>query len=149
MCIAFSVIECVYWYLRVILSSMFVGEGSYVSFLRSFFFFVFTLSCILMFGGHFIGMFVDRSSYVSFPRPSILCILFSYFFSVRWVIFSLELWVIVHSVITFTIDVTSLHVGFERIITTLRVICFTIILVFAFDSSFSFHPLFVPYSHPF
>ena len=35
MCIAFSIIECVYWYLRVILSSMFVVESSYVSFLRS------------------------------------------------------------------------------------------------------------------
>ena len=35
MCIAFSIIERVYWYLRVILSSMFVVESSYVSFLRS------------------------------------------------------------------------------------------------------------------
>ena len=35
MCIAFSIIERVYWYLRVILSSMFAGESSYVSFLRS------------------------------------------------------------------------------------------------------------------
>ena len=37
MCIVFSIIECVYWYLRVILSSMFVVESSYVSFLRSYF----------------------------------------------------------------------------------------------------------------
>ena len=44
---------------------------------------------------------------------------------------------------------TSLHVGFERIITPLRVICFTIILVFAFDSSISFHPLSFSYSGPF
>ena len=35
MCIVFSIIEHVYWYLRVILSSMFVVESSYVSFLRS------------------------------------------------------------------------------------------------------------------
>ena len=35
MCIAFSIIERVYWYLRVILSSMFVGESSSVSFLKS------------------------------------------------------------------------------------------------------------------
>ena len=35
MCIVFSIIERVYWYLRVILSSMFVVESSYVSFLRS------------------------------------------------------------------------------------------------------------------
>ena len=37
MCIVFSIIECVYWYLRVILSSMFVVESSYVSFLGSYF----------------------------------------------------------------------------------------------------------------
>ena len=54
MCVVFSIIEYVCWYLMIILSSMFVGEGSYVSFLRSFFFFVFTLSCILMFEGHLI-----------------------------------------------------------------------------------------------
>ena len=35
MCIVFFIIECVYWYLRVILSSMFVIESSYVSFLGS------------------------------------------------------------------------------------------------------------------
>ena len=35
MYIVFSIIEHVYWYLRVILSSMFVVESSYVSFLRS------------------------------------------------------------------------------------------------------------------
>ena len=35
MCIVFSIIERVYWYLRVILSSMFVVESSYLSFLRS------------------------------------------------------------------------------------------------------------------
>ena len=34
MCIVFSIIECVYRYLMVILSSMIVGESSYVSFLR-------------------------------------------------------------------------------------------------------------------
>ena len=33
----FSIIECVYWYLMAILSSMFVVESSYVSFLRSLF----------------------------------------------------------------------------------------------------------------
>ena len=37
MCIVFSIIERVYWYLRVILSSMFVVESLYVSFLRSYF----------------------------------------------------------------------------------------------------------------
>ena len=37
MCIVFSIIERVYWYLMVILSSMFVVESSYVSFLRSYF----------------------------------------------------------------------------------------------------------------
>ena len=35
MCIVFSIIECVYWYPRVTLSSMFVVESPYVSFLRS------------------------------------------------------------------------------------------------------------------
>ena len=35
MCIVFFIIECVYWYLRVILSSMFVVESLYASFLRS------------------------------------------------------------------------------------------------------------------
>ena len=38
MCVVFSIVGRVCWYLRVILSSMFVGESSYVSFLRSFFF---------------------------------------------------------------------------------------------------------------
>ena len=38
MCIVFSIIERVYWYLRVILSSMFVVGNSYVSFF--FFFFI-------------------------------------------------------------------------------------------------------------
>ena len=48
MCIVFSIIERVYWYLMVILSSIFVDECSYVSFPRSFFFFVFSLSHILL-----------------------------------------------------------------------------------------------------
>ena len=34
-CIVFSIIEHVYWYSRVTLSSMFVGKSSYVSFPRS------------------------------------------------------------------------------------------------------------------
>ena len=38
MCMVFSIIDRVYWYLRVILSSMFVVESSHVSFLRSYFF---------------------------------------------------------------------------------------------------------------
>ena len=42
MCIVFFIIECVYWYPMVILSSMFVSESSYVSFPRSFLL-VFTL----------------------------------------------------------------------------------------------------------
>ena len=37
MCIVFFIIEHVYWYPMAILSSMFVGESSYVSFPRSFF----------------------------------------------------------------------------------------------------------------
>ena len=41
---------------------------------------------------------------------------------------------------------TSLHVGFERIITYLRVLCFTI---FALDSSIAFHPLTFSYNDPF
>ncbi|KAL6335028.1 hypothetical protein AAG906_025815 [Vitis piasezkii] len=60
-----------------------------------------------------------------------------------------ELYVIVLSIITFIDDVTSLHVGFERIFTPLRVLFFTIILVFAFDSSISFHSLYFSYSDPF
>ncbi|KAL6348152.1 hypothetical protein AAG906_039600 [Vitis piasezkii] len=80
-------------------------------------------------------MFVDGSSYVSFPRPFIICIH--------------ELCVIVFSIITFIDDVTSLYVGFERIITSLRVLCFTIILVFVFDSSIVFHPLSFSYNNPF
>ncbi|KAL6324442.1 hypothetical protein AAG906_013046 [Vitis piasezkii] len=57
-----------------------------------------------------------------------------------------EVLFIVPSIITVISNVTSLHVGFERIITPLCTICFTIILIFAFDSSFSFHPLFIPYN---
>ena len=49
--------------------------------------------------------------------------------------------VIVISIITFIVDVTSLHVWFELITTPLRVICFTIILISAFDSSSSSYPL--------
>ena len=41
---------------------------------------------------------------------------------------------------------TSLHVGFERIITYLRVLCFTI---FAVNSSIAFHPLTFSYNDPF
>ena len=37
MCIVLSIVVRVYWYPRVTLSSMIVGESSYVSFLRSFF----------------------------------------------------------------------------------------------------------------
>ena len=37
MCIVFSNIKCIYWYLRVILSSMFIVGSSYVSFQRSYF----------------------------------------------------------------------------------------------------------------
>ena len=37
MCIVFSIIERVYWYLKVVLSIMFVVESSYVSLLRSYF----------------------------------------------------------------------------------------------------------------
>ena len=37
MCMVFSIIDRVYWYLRVILLSMFVVESSHVSFLRSYF----------------------------------------------------------------------------------------------------------------
>ncbi|RVW81098.1 Transposon Ty3-I Gag-Pol polyprotein [Vitis vinifera] len=49
-----------------------------------------------------------------------------------------ELCVVVLSIITFIDDVTSLHVGFERIITPLRVLCFTIILVESYRSSWSY-----------
>ena len=47
MCMVFSIFERVYWYSMVILSSIFVGESSYVSFLRS------SLFCI-----HFVTSFV-------------------------------------------------------------------------------------------
>ncbi|RVW80764.1 hypothetical protein CK203_050704 [Vitis vinifera] len=60
-----------------------------------------------------------------------------------------ELCVIVLSIVTFINDVTSLHVGFERIITPIRVLCFTIILAFAFDSFIAFHPLSFSYNDPF
>ena len=40
MCIVFSIVGCVYWYLRVTLSSMFVVESPYVSFLRSSFLYI-------------------------------------------------------------------------------------------------------------
>ncbi|KAL6338634.1 hypothetical protein AAG906_021451 [Vitis piasezkii] len=60
-----------------------------------------------------------------------------------------ELCVIVLSIITFINDVTSLHVGFEWIITPIRVLCFTIILTFAFDSFIAFHPLSFSYNDPF
>ena len=53
------------------------------------------------------------------------------------------------SIISFIDDVTSLHVGFKQITTPLRVLCFTNILVFAFDSSISFHVLSFSYSYPF
>ena len=39
-------------------------------------------ACILMFEGHFIK-YVDGSSYVSFPRPFIICIHVSYILRVK------------------------------------------------------------------
>ena len=115
MCITFSIIECVYWCLRVTWSSMFVNE----------------------------------SSYVSFPRPSIFCIHFVVYFESETSDFLLGALCHCSFHITFIDDVTSFHVGFEWIITTLRVLCFTIILVFCFDSSISFHPLSFSYNDPF
>ena len=62
----------------------------------------------------------------------------------RWVTFFWELWVIVRSIIMFVVDVTSFHVWSELIITPFDVIHFIIIaLVFASDSSFSLHLLFL------
>ncbi|KAL6347668.1 hypothetical protein AAG906_026196 [Vitis piasezkii] len=50
------------------------------------------------------------------------------------------LWVIVPSIITFIADVTSLHVGFERIITPLCTLCFTIILILLLIHHLRFTP---------
>ena len=98
MCITFSIIECVYWCLRVTWSNM----------------------------------FVDESSYVSFSRPSIFCIHFVVYFESETSDFLLGALCHCSFHITFIDDVTSFHVGFERTITLLRVLCFTIILVFCF-----------------
>ena len=57
MCIVFSIIEHVYRYQRVTLSSMFVVESSYVSFLGS------SLLCI-----HFVTYFVRKWDEWPFPR---------------------------------------------------------------------------------
>ena len=57
MCIVFSIVGCVYWYLRVTLSSMFVGESSYVSFPR------YVFLCI-----HFVTSFVREWDEWSSPR---------------------------------------------------------------------------------
>ena len=57
MCIVFSIIEHVYRYLRVTLSSMFVVESSYVSFLG------FSLLCI-----HFVTYFVRKWDEWPFPK---------------------------------------------------------------------------------
>ena len=58
MCIVFSIIELVYWYLMVILSNMFVVETLYVSFLR------FSFLCI-----HFVIFLWEWDEWPS-PRSS-------------------------------------------------------------------------------
>ena len=93
-----------------------------------------------------LSMFVDGSSYVSFLRPFIICIHISYILRVRWVTFLLGALCHCHFHHYIHWWCTSLHVGFERIITPLFVICFTIILVFTFDSSILFHSLSFSYS---
>ena len=85
----------------------------------------------------------------AFQDPSFFVFIFSYVSRIRWVTFFYELQVIVPSIIAFVIDVTSLHIWFEWIITHSCVLRFIIILTFAFDSSFSFHLLFFSYNNPF
>ena len=58
MCIVFSIIGCVYWYPRITLLSMIVGESSYVSCLRS------SFLCI-----HFVIYFWEWDEWPS-PRNS-------------------------------------------------------------------------------
>ena len=82
MCIVFSIIERVYWYLKVTLSSMIVGESSYVSFLGP------SLLCI-----HFVSSFVrewDEWPYVkgsrslSFPSLHSLLMWLHSMFDLSW-----------------------------------------------------------------
>ena len=75
-------------------------------------------------------MFVGESSYVSFLRdPLFLCIHFVVYFESEMSDLLLSAQVIVHSIITFIIDVTSLHVRFERFITPLCVLRFILLLI--------------------
>ena len=82
MCIVFSIIERVYWYLKVTLSSMIVGESSYVSFLGP------SLLCI-----HFVSSFVREwdewpylkgSRSLSFPSLHSLLMWLHSMFDLSW-----------------------------------------------------------------
>ena len=82
MCIVLFIIEHVYWYPMVILSSMFVGESLYVSFLRSFFI------CI-----HFVTYFLWEwdewpsprgSGSLSFPSLHSLLMWLHFMFDLGW-----------------------------------------------------------------
>ena len=86
MCIVFFIIKHVYWYLRVTLSSMFVGESSYVSFLRS------SLFCI-----HFITfVFKVRNERPSLKGSRSLSFP-SLYWLLMWLLLHILIWVYHHS----------------------------------------------------
>ena len=113
MCIVFSIIKCVYWYLRVILSSM----------------------------------FVDGTSYVSFPRPSILCIHFVVYFESEMsdLLLGAQSHCPFHHYIHCWCDFTPCLIWVDHHFSS-YILCFAIIPVIACDSSHSLHP-FVLFLH--
>ena len=116
MCIVFSIIEHIYWYQMVILSSMFVGESLYVSFPRSFFI------CI-----HFVTYFLWE--WDEWPSHRALGHCPFHYYIHCWCDFTSCLIWVDHHFFFF------LHIH-----------CFAIILIIAFDSSPLLHPLFFSYT---
>ena len=85
--------------------------------------------CISVFENRFVGCLLIGVRMWASRDLSFFVFILLYVLRARWVAFSEELWVIVHSIIVFVIDVISFHIWFERIITRSRILCFIIILV--------------------
>ena len=120
MCIVFSIIERVYWYLKITFSSMIVDESSYVSFLGP------SLLCI-----HFVSSFVrewDEWPYIkgsrslSFPSLHSLLMWLHSMFDLSWSLLLFVLFVSSSSSFSLLIHhfhftsysfLTATHLGFD------------------------------------
>ena len=91
MCIVFSIIEYVYRYLRVILSSMIVGESLYVSFLRSSFL---CIHLIIYLREWDVWHFPRGSGLLSFPSLHSLLMWLHFMFDLSWSSFFLRIFIV-------------------------------------------------------